>query len=83
MHLLLLKIVLFQNICMILLIINHHGLCDEVDNKSDHCPIVLSLNKYLYIIIHIHCTHSPREAPYGAPQFEHHFPKSAIWRSLL
>ena len=28
-------------------------------------------------------THSPREAPYGAPQFEHHFPKSAKWRSLL
>ena len=28
-------------------------------------------------------THSPREAPYGAPQFELHFPKSAIRRSLL
>ena len=28
-------------------------------------------------------THSLREALYSAPQFELHFPKSAIWRSLL
>ena len=28
-------------------------------------------------------THSPREAPYGAPQFELHFPKSAIWRTKV
>ena len=25
-------------------IVKHYSLCDEVDNQSDHCPIVLSLN---------------------------------------
>ena len=50
--------------------------------KSQVCNIqTLWLTSISYVTIEL--THSSREAPYGAPQFEHHFPKSTIWRSLL
>ena len=32
--------------------IKHYSLCDEVDNQSDHFPIVLSLNIDIYKTIH-------------------------------
>ena len=40
--------------------VKHYSLCDEVDNLSDHCPIVLSLNIDVCKTIHSPTVHRSR-----------------------
>ena len=42
-------------------IVKHYSLCDEVDNQSDHCPIVLSLNIDVCKTIHSPTVHRSRK----------------------
>ena len=42
-------------------IVKHYSLCDEVDNQSDHCPIVLSLNIDVCQTIHSPTVHRSRK----------------------
>ena len=42
-------------------IVKHYSLCDEVDNQSDHCPIVLSLNIDVSQTIHSPTVHRSRK----------------------
>ena len=47
---------------MILLsIVKHYSLYEEVDNQSDHCPIVLSLNIDVCKTIHSPTVHRSRK----------------------